>query len=368
MKQKIAIISIILLLLFFVGCQKRDSIKIGFVGPLTGNYSSVGISSRNAINLAFEQFNLKGGLEGRPIELIVRDNKSKPKSSLAIVNELINEGITVIFGPTTSSSATELQSFYQREDLIFISSTVSSTLFDSIDDNHFRFISVKDRGEKVANYLIENNILKLLIVNDSTNEKLASTYIDDFMPRYSMQGGEMINIITYVPEENSAYGEIADEIIDEQPDGVIFLGDERNTALLCQQLQKREFETFLFTNAMTTSLSTHGGSSVEGMKMLTTFDSESEDRFYLQIKEEYEKRYSMEINFSVKRSYEASITFLDALKRDPEMTNLKASLLNRNQYPGLQGNLVMDRFGDVKREFYIYELSRTGVHKLILEK
>ncbi|MBI9104370.1 MAG: ABC transporter substrate-binding protein [Spirochaetales bacterium] len=363
MKRYLTLTFIIFLL--FTGCRDTTPIKVGFVGALTGDFSSVGISSRNAIMLALETANNDGGINGKKIELIVRDDKSDPELTYAMTEELINEGISVIFGPTTSSAALSIQPLFGKEGIVFLSSTVSTMELDGIDDNLIRFISVKTRKDKITKLLLDyNGVEEVVVVNDLTNNKFAISYIDEIQPAYESRGGMIKKVITYVPQEDSAYGDTAEMIMNENPQGIIFLGDERNTALLCQQLKKKGYTGLLFTNAMTNSLVDHGGSAVDGLMMLSTFDSDSVDEEYLEVSRRYEERFSMKMNFAVKRAYEAAMTLIDALHRDPSMKNMKKTLLEKNTYPGLQGEIHLDQYGDVDRAMFLFILEDGKIKRM----
>ncbi|MED3563112.1 ABC transporter substrate-binding protein [Bacillus xiapuensis] len=100
MKKRSFILSGLLgISLFVTGCasnqssgstSSKDAIKIGWVGPLTGPTSTDGTLSRNAAQLAIEQFNKEGGVNGKKVELVAEDDQGKPEEALKAVQKLIN--------------------------------------------------------------------------------------------------------------------------------------------------------------------------------------------------------------------------------------------------------------------------------------
>src|ERR1700710_711577 len=66
-----------------------DPIKIGFLPALTGPSSSTGIAMNRGTELAVEEINAAGGINGRKIELIVRDTQSDPTKAVNAVAELV---------------------------------------------------------------------------------------------------------------------------------------------------------------------------------------------------------------------------------------------------------------------------------------
>ena len=59
----------------------EESIYIALSAPITGNYAEYGANFKRAIELGVDQINAQGGIDGRPIELIIGDSKGQPKES-----------------------------------------------------------------------------------------------------------------------------------------------------------------------------------------------------------------------------------------------------------------------------------------------
>ena len=68
-----------------------DPIKIGLSGPFTGGSASMGVSMRDGVKLAVDEINKAGGILGRPIQLVERDDEAKNEVSVQIAQELVNK-------------------------------------------------------------------------------------------------------------------------------------------------------------------------------------------------------------------------------------------------------------------------------------
>ena len=68
-----------------------DPIKIGVSGPFTGGSSSMGVSMRDGVRLAAEEINKAGGVLGRQLQLVERDDEAKNERGVQIAQELINK-------------------------------------------------------------------------------------------------------------------------------------------------------------------------------------------------------------------------------------------------------------------------------------
>jgi branched-chain amino acid transport system substrate-binding protein len=81
-----------------------DTIKIGAYGPLTGPASAIGLGSRAGLELALEQINAAGGINGRKLEAIYEDDANSPAKALAAVKKLVEQdGVFMIFGLSGSN-------------------------------------------------------------------------------------------------------------------------------------------------------------------------------------------------------------------------------------------------------------------------
>mgnify|MGYP000421578910 CR=1 FL=1 len=71
-RQKSLLLACLILL---IGCSEPDPIRIGFIAGLEGRASDLGIASRNAVQMAVDEVNAAGGINGRKVELVIRDDK-----------------------------------------------------------------------------------------------------------------------------------------------------------------------------------------------------------------------------------------------------------------------------------------------------
>lgn len=87
------------------GEKKADIIKVGANLEMTGGSASYGISSKNAIELAFKEINEKGGINGKQLELVVADNKSEAAEATNAMQKLVSQdNVVAVIGPNLSSS------------------------------------------------------------------------------------------------------------------------------------------------------------------------------------------------------------------------------------------------------------------------
>ncbi len=86
-------------------CLAEETVKIGYAGALTGAVSYLGLDMRRGAEMAIENINAKGGVKGRKLELIVRDDEHDPVKTVASYRQLIErQGAVAMLGATNSAS------------------------------------------------------------------------------------------------------------------------------------------------------------------------------------------------------------------------------------------------------------------------
>src|SRR5678816_206957 len=83
-----------------------DTIKVGVYGDLTGQTSSFGQSTKNGVELAVEEINAAGGVNGKKIQLLIEDDQGRPEQAKTVVSKLINQDkVQAILGEVASTNS-----------------------------------------------------------------------------------------------------------------------------------------------------------------------------------------------------------------------------------------------------------------------
>ncbi|MDI6028930.1 ABC transporter substrate-binding protein [Corticibacterium sp. UT-5YL-CI-8] len=100
--------------------QSKESIKIGLLAPLTGFAPDLGRDVRIGAEIAATQLNQAGGIMGRPVELIVRDDKINPNETVAAIRELSGMGVKVFAGGVFTATALAAFGILPSIDAVFM--------------------------------------------------------------------------------------------------------------------------------------------------------------------------------------------------------------------------------------------------------
>ncbi|MCX8501752.1 MAG: ABC transporter substrate-binding protein [Alphaproteobacteria bacterium] len=154
-----------------------EPIKIGVTGPITGGSSSMGVSMRDGIKLAVEEINRAGGILGRPIEIVLRDDEAKNEIGVQITQELINkEKVVATIGYVNTGVALGSQRFYQEAEIPVITAVATgSKITHQFDDQPNNYVFRMSANDTIQSAMIANEAIMILkfkkpaILADSTN-------------------------------------------------------------------------------------------------------------------------------------------------------------------------------------------------------
>ena len=118
----------IALLLGLTSPAMAQDIKVGTIFPLSGGAGPDGQSVTNAVKLAVEQINEKGGLLGRKITLISKDDESTPAVGVSRANEMIAEKVDVVIEGWNSPVTLAMQPILARAGVLDITAVSKSDL------------------------------------------------------------------------------------------------------------------------------------------------------------------------------------------------------------------------------------------------
>ena len=154
-----------------------DPIKIGVAGPFTGGSSSMGVSMRDGVKLAIAEINKAGGVLGRPLVAVERDDEARNELGVQIAQELINkEKVAATVGYINTGVALASQRFYQESEIPVINNVATGTLIThQFDKERANFIFRNAANDVIQSAMIVDEAIgrrgfkKPAILADSTN-------------------------------------------------------------------------------------------------------------------------------------------------------------------------------------------------------
>ncbi len=336
-------------------CAPPEPVRIGFLGGLSGRVADLGIGGRNGAILAVEQRNQRGGINGRPIELIAEDDQQDPEVARQAVARLLARPVEVIIGPMTSAMAMAVVPQVNATTVPLVSPTVTTNALTGIDDQFFRVVAPTARHVfKSADYHYRQlGLRRIVLVCDLRNKAYTDSWAGDFRRAFVALGGTVVDEIGFANDD--ALSMVATRALAGRPDGALIIANSVDTGLLVQQIRLRDRQVRLATAewAATERLIELGGQAVEGVIVAQYVDRQDGAPSYLAFRKAYRERFAHEPGFAGLTAFDATNVALDALASRRKQQTLKQALLAHGEFGGAQSPIRFDANGDTERDTFL---------------
>jgi branched-chain amino acid transport system substrate-binding protein len=341
--------------------QKKGPIKIGMVTTLTGGAATAGINSRDGVMLAVEKINRLGGINGRPVELIVKDDKRNFKEALRADQELIDEGVVAIMGHGFSSITLKVVPLMNEKNVLLISHGSNTAKLTGLDDYLIRVsVPITTLGPVTADLAYGRlNLRKMAVVYDSSNPGYTESYYRYFRKQFEKLGSEVSRAVAFDSRNSLSFPNIADEIMASDPQGVFITSNSIHGALVSQHLKKINSQIKIIACRWalgSPDFIRNGGRAVEGVFGISEFNRESSNESFQTFKNEYESRFGQKFNSPPQLAHEGALLLFSALSKTDDPKKLKAAILEQRTFKGLDGDIIIDGYGDPLRPLYIQKI------------
>ena len=226
-------------MLVLAGCNsKGSSIKIGSIGPLTGNYAVYGGDCKNGIELAVNEINAAGGVNGQQLELIAEDDEGSSEKSVSAYKKLVTkDGAKLIIGSLTSGCSIAISPLAQAQKIVQIAPAATAPALT--DAGNFIFRTCYDdpfQGTVGGKFAAETlGAKKAAILYDISNDYSVGL-TENFKIAFEANGGSIVSAETYSTGDKDFNAQLT-KIKNVNPD-VVYLPDYYSTvALIVKQLR-----------------------------------------------------------------------------------------------------------------------------------
>ena len=342
-------VAVTIMLLLGYGTPAKDEIKIGFIGPLTGDYAIIGVENLRGIELAVDEINSMGGIDGKIVRVIVEDDElSIPRTISAFEKLTSADGISFVFTVSYGGFISTAPLADQKKVVLIESLDTSKEIADAGREYAFG-IGVYDEaiGEMLSEYAYANLGKEAGIIYNN-NEAFMLLTKNSFHERFEHLGGS-VEVQEYSTDTKDFRAHIA-KIRAANPDMVVILGFDE-AGFVARQIREMGISIPLLSIDTTLSegFRKNAGEAYEGI-YFTSWESEdkkAEQEFI----ESYQNKYGekpQQILFVV-TGYDA----MKAMAKSMEDSGFSTEQVKENLYAlldfeGISGNLTMGEDGIVR--------------------
>ena len=314
-----------------VGCGNSgstasgDVFKIGGIGPTTGDAASYGIAVKNGIQIAVDEINEAGGINGYQIDYKFEDDECDAEKSVNAYNVLKDWGMQMLIGSTTSGCSVAVSAETANDNMFQLTPSGSSTNCTA-NDNVFRVcFSDPDQGKASANFIANNNLAtKIAVIYDSSSEYSSGIYAS-----FAQQAAENNLEVTASAFTSDNKTDFSVQLQSAKENGaeLVFLPIYyQEASAILSQADTMGFDPLWFgcdgLDGILTGVENWDTTLAEGVLLLTPFAADAKDDLTQNFVRKYVDAYKETPNQFAADAYDA----VYAIKEAAEAANLKPDM------------------------------------------
>jgi len=344
----------------------KETIKIGAILPLTGTAAPNGIYLKNGIDLAIDEINSNGGINGRKIEVIYEDSKNDPAEGVSVFNKIVNTErnvhVIVVFGSGVSNPLIPIAN--EKKINLLLTAVALPGITDR-SEYAFRFFPNENDDANTMISCLENKFPEI--------DKLAFLYVNDefgvsalkaFEKRFK---GELVIKEAY-GKSDTDFRTIVTKVKYSNAKGVYISGYTSSGVLLIKQLREADIKIPIFAYfalALPAHLKATGEAANGVYYTATLFDASSSDPVVSKFVESYKKRYGEVPNSFNAFTYDTIYMLKFAIEKyDYTTEGIRRGLSEIKNFPGVLGYSTVQQNRDVIYPLRVVQFDNGGFKEI----
>lgn len=350
----------------FTGCSDKASssdektLLIGGTGPLTGDYATYGISVQQGAQIAVDEINEKGGVNGYTVKLEIEDDQADPQQAVQAYAKLMDNGMNLSLGSTTSGACVALVKEAKEDGIITMTPSASQKEATAYGNNFRVCFLDPDQGTYSADFIKENNLAtKVAVLYDKSNTYSVGVY-EAFAKEAEKLG---LNIVTTQAFTDSSNTDFSSQIQAVKNSGaeLLFMPfyQQEAAAVLMQAQGVLENVTYFGVDGMDgvlEKLGTENQAIANGVMLLTPFSASSSDPTVANFVAKYKEKYNATPDQFAADAYDAVYALCAAFEKagletdDPEFNQAVAKAMTEIEVTGATGVMTWSADGECKKQ------------------
>lgn len=354
LSRVISIISLCLILAFAGTAfseSQSGSVKIGAVLPLTGDSAAWGEQGKYGIELAVEEINAKGGINGKKLEVVYEDSQAIPKNAVTSIQKLINvDKVPAVAGDIVSATTLAMAPIAEKSHTVLIGISSSAPAITNAGEYIYRvWPSDLLEGSVLAEFAAKNKYRKVCILFIQTD--YGTGLRDAFKKTLEQKGGKVLLTQGYKQDETDFKAALL-KVKSKKPDAVYIVGYYKDSGLIMKQAKEIGLKTQFFgaTAVESPKLIEIAGDAAEGLiyPIITDFDPEHPTPVAQEFIENFKKKYGVAPDWASSHAHDAVVVIAEAMKKGGTTgTGIKKTIDSQKRFEGVTGKIVFDKNGDV---------------------
>ena len=329
----------------------ENTIVIGGSGPLTGDAAQYGVAVKNAAQLAVDEINEAGGVNGVKFKLVFEDDEADGgDKAVNAYNSLIDKGMQVMLGTVTTGSCLAVIDKTKSDNIFQI--TPSASAQDVIkNDNTFQVcFTDPNQGKASADYIADNNIAKKIAIIYDSSDPYSSGIFNTFKSEAQEKGLDIVAEQSFTKDSKTDFSAQISAAKSAEAELVFLPIYYQQASLILAQCKSADYSPKFFgCDGLDGILSVENfdKSLAEGVMLLTPFAADAEDDATQKFVKAYKEKYNNETpNQFAADAYDgvkviAKLVEKESIKGDMSASDicdkLKKAITDGFSYDGLTG-------------------------------
>ena len=302
--------------------------KIGGIGPVTGAAAIYGQAVKNATELAINEVNEDGGINGYQVEFKFEDDENDAEKTLNAYNALKDWGMNVLVGTVTSTPCVAVANETAADNMFQLTPSGSATECVA-NPNVFRVcFSDPNQGTAAAQYIGEHKLAtKVAIIYDSS-DVYSSGITQNFTAEAANQGIEIVSSEAFTADNNKDFSVQLQKAKDAGADLLFLPIYYQEASIILKQADTMGYKPKFFgVDGMDGILTVENFDTklAEDVMLLTPFAADAKDKTVQNFVKTYKEKYKDTPNQFAADSYDAVYALKAAIEESKATTDMSAS-------------------------------------------
>lgn len=364
MRRKGLVLLVVMAMLFSLvaGCRggksaEKGDIVIASANPMTGDSAQFGDMKVKAIQLAIEEVNAAGGIDGRKVKLQVEDDIGNPKEAPNVAQKIAsNPDVVAVIGHWNSSCTLAAREIYEAAGIPVITDSVNKQITDGKTPHVFR-ISLTDtrQAHQLAEYAYNKLGVRKVAVIYTAND-FGMGLNNDFTQKFKELGGTITASETYFEGQTKDFKAQLTKIKQTNPELLFMAGYYTECALIAKQMKEIGLNIpILGTEGISSEqLIKLGGDAVEGIRFTGFFHPAVEFPGTKEFVAKFKEKYGVEPDTYAALAYDSAKLILEGIKvNGATREGVYKYLKEVKDFPGVAGPITFDASGENSRSIII---------------
>jgi len=368
--KRILIASIVIASLLSA-CQTQgssgDKVRIGVFMSTTGTTANFGISSVNGIKMAADEINAAGGINGKPVELLVQDDRSDASEAATIVTKFVTQDqVHAVIGEVASSRSIAAAPIAQNAKIPMLTPSSTNPEVTKKGDFIFRSCFIDPyQGAAIAQFAAKTLGAKTAaIMVDRKNDY--STGLEKVITQiFARMGGKIVATQSYQEGDQDFNAQLT-SLKGSNPEVIFVPGYYNDVGLIAKQARDKGITVPLIGGDGWDSEQLYkiGGTALNGSYFTNHYSPFDTEPRVVKFVNDYKSRYNSTPDALAATAYDAANIMFDAIKRSKSLggQDIRDALAATNAFPGVTGTVTFNQQRDAVKPIVMIEIKDGGTY------